>query len=84
MIAGDTHQEVLAYRDGVVLLNSGSPTLPHHKELRLGTVGLLELAPNRLHAEIVVLGQTPGRPNPGRAITLDIQDGRVTRHQTPA
>jgi putative phosphoesterase len=84
MIAGDTHQEVLAYRDGVVLLNSGSPTLPHHKELRLGTVGLLELAPNRLHAEIVVLGQTPGRPNPGRAMTLDIQDGCVTRQQTPA
>jgi uncharacterized protein len=84
MIAGDTHQEVLAYRDGVVLLNSGSPTLPHHKELRLGTVGLLELAPNRLHAEIVVLGQTPGRPNPGRAMTLDIQDSCVTRQQTPA
>jgi putative phosphoesterase len=80
MIAGDTHYEILTYRDGVVLLNSGSPTFPHHKELRLGTVGLLELTPTTLHAEIIVLGQTPGRPNPGRAITLDIQDGQVMQH----
>ena len=77
MIAGDTHYEVLEYRDGVVVLNSGSPTFPHHKDLRLGTVGLLELAPGKLHAEIVLLGQTPGKLNPGRAIRLDMQDGHV-------
>jgi putative phosphoesterase len=77
MVAGDTHQERLEYRDGVVLLNSGSPTFPHHKELRLGTVGLLDLAPNRLHAEIIVLGHTPGRPNPGQPRTLDLEDGQV-------
>jgi uncharacterized protein len=78
MVAGDTHQERLEYRDGVVLLNSGSPTFPQHKDLRLGTVGLLELTPNRLHAEIILLGHTPGRPNPGRSRTLEIQDGQVT------
>ena len=77
MIAGDTHYEVLEYREGVVVLNSGSPTFPHHKDLRLGTVGLLELAPGKLHAEVVVLGHTPGKPNPGRALTLDVQDGRI-------
>jgi putative phosphoesterase len=77
MIAGDTHYEVLEYRDGVVVLNSGSPTFPHHKDLRLGTVGLLELASRKLHAEIVLLGQTLGKLNPGRAMTLDIQDGCV-------
>jgi putative phosphoesterase len=77
MIAGDTHQEVLAYRDGVVVLNSGSPTFPHHKDLRLGTVGLLEVTPTSLHAEIVLLGHTPGKPNPGKAMTLDIHDGHV-------
>jgi uncharacterized protein len=80
MIAGDTHYEVLEYREGVVVLNSGSPTFPHHKDLRLGTVGLLELAPGKLHAEVVVLGHTPGKPNPGRAMTLDIQDGRILSH----
>jgi putative phosphoesterase len=77
MIAGDTHYEVLTHREGVVLLNSGSPTFPHHKDLRLGTVGLLEVTPHRLYAEIVMLGHTPGRPNPGRAMALDIQDGHV-------
>jgi uncharacterized protein len=83
MVAGDTHQERLEYRDGVVLLNSGSPTFPQHKDLRLGTVGLLELAPNRLRAEIILLGQTPGRPNPGQPRSLRIQDGQVVSN-TPA
>jgi putative phosphoesterase len=77
MVAGDTHQERLEYRDGVVLLNSGSPTFPQHKDLRLGTVGLLELAPNCLRAEIILLGQTPGRPNPGQPRTLEILNGQV-------
>ena len=74
MVAGHTHQERLEYRDEVVLLNSGSITFPHHKELRLGTVGLLDLGPGTLHAEIIPLGDTPGRPNPGSAIVLDIPD----------
>jgi putative phosphoesterase len=80
MIAGDTHQDVLDYRDGVVVLNSGSPTFPQHKDLRLGTVGLLEITPAHLHAEILVLGHTPGKPNPGKARALDIQNGSVTSH----
>ena len=81
MIAGDTHYEVLEHREGIVVLNSGSPTFPHHKDLRLGTVGLLELAPGTLHAEIIVLGHTPGKLNPGRAIALDIQQGHATRSE---
>jgi hypothetical protein len=82
MIAGDTHYEVLEQRDGVVVLNSGSPTFPHHKDLRLGTVGLLEVAVESVHAEIIVLGHTPGKPNPGRAMALDVQNGHVKpRHQ---
>jgi uncharacterized protein len=83
MVAGDTHQERLEYRDGVVLLNSGSPTFPQHKDLRLGTVGLLQLTPNHLHAEIVLLGQTPGRPNPGQPRTLEIRDGHAVSYEPP-
>lgn len=74
MVAGHTHQERLEYRDDVVLLNSGSITFPHHKELRLGAVGLLELGPGTLHAEIIPLGETPGRPNPTTAMVLDITE----------
>ena len=77
MIAGHTHLEALEYRDGVVLVNTGSITFPQHKELRLGGVGLLELAPGRLNARVWPLGETPGSPNPCRTLTLQIRGGRV-------
>ena len=77
MVAGDTHVERLEYREETLILNSGSAVLPRNRETRLGTVGLLELEPGRLRAEIVVLGQTEGRPNPGVARHLEIADGRV-------
>ncbi len=66
LVSGDTHLERLEMRDGVLLVNPGSPTLPHHKEYRLGTVGLLELTPDSLRAEILTLGHSDGAPNPGR------------------
>ena len=76
MIAGDTHQERLEYRDGTLLMNSGSPTFPHHKDIRLGTVGLLEITPHHLHAEIILLGHTPDKPNPGQSMALDFYEGQ--------
>jgi uncharacterized protein len=72
MIGGHTHLERIRHDRHHVLINSGSPILPHQKETRLGTVGLLELEPGRLHAEIVVLGETLGKPNPGRPHVLDL------------
>jgi hypothetical protein len=83
MVAGDTHQERLEYRDGALLINSGSPTFPHHKDIRLGTVGLLEITPHHLHAEIVLLGHTPGKPNPARPMVLDFLDGQLTSPAIP-
>jgi uncharacterized protein len=77
VIAGDTHVERLEYRDGVVLINSGSPNLLHHKETRLGTVALLELEHDRLHAEIIMLGQTEGAPNPGIPRHIELIERRV-------
>ena len=73
MVGGHTHQEALYEREGVVILNSGSITFPRHKELRLGGVGLLELKPGKLHAEIIPIGETPARPNPCEALTLDVE-----------
>ena len=77
IIAGDTHLERLEYRDDVIVVNSGSPTLPHHKEMRLGTVGFLDLQPGRVHAGIVALGSSPERPNPGVARHLLIEERRL-------
>lgn len=77
IIAGDTHLERLEYRDDVVVVNSGSPTLPHHREMRLGTVGFLDLAPGRLHAEIVPLGHSTDRPNPGGPRHLLVEERRL-------
>jgi putative phosphoesterase len=70
MIAGHTHLERIRAEDGLLLINAGSPILPHHRETRLGCAGLLELSPTAARAEIVVLGETPGRPNPCRAQEL--------------
>lgn len=77
VIGGDTHVDRLEYRDGVLLINSGSPNLPHHKETRLGTVAVLELSPGRVHAEVIVLGHTDGAPNPGLARHIEIEDDRL-------
>lgn len=65
LVAGDTHYEHLRQEGSQVLINSGSPILPHHYETRLGTVGLLDLTPTTLHAEIITLGHTPDKRNPG-------------------
>lgn len=70
MIAGHTHLERLEVREGVLIVNTGSPTLPHQKETRLGTLGLIEFDGNHLHAEIFLLGHTEGRRNPARPLRL--------------
>jgi hypothetical protein len=83
MISGHTHQERLEYRDGVLLINSGSITFPQHKELRLGTVGTLEIYPGKAKVEIFPLGETPGSPNPGEKMSMTIEDGIVTYSKGP-
>jgi putative phosphoesterase len=80
LIAGDTHIERLEYREGVVVINSGSPTLPHHKEFRLGTAALLELEPGRLRAEIIHLGHSEGMRNPATPRHLELEHGRLVAH----
>ena len=77
LVSGDSHYERIAYREGVLLLDSGSPVFPHHKSTRLGSAALIELSPGRMHAEIVVLGQTPGLPNPCTPAHITIEDGQV-------
>ncbi|PKN78145.1 MAG: hypothetical protein CVU47_12720 [Chloroflexi bacterium HGW-Chloroflexi-9] len=77
LIGGDTHIERLDYRDGVLVLNPGSPTLPHHREFRLGAAALLEITPGRIRAEIVALGHSDHGVNPTVPRHLEIIERRV-------
>ena len=45
VVFGDTHEELICFRDGVLLINPGSPTYPgrSHPPGSLGTIGLLEV-----------------------------------------
>lgn len=72
LIGGDTHVERLEFREETILMNPGSPILPHHLSTRLGTIGILEISRTRVHAEIVVLGHSEGLKNPCRPIELDV------------
>lgn len=77
LIGGDTHVERLEYRGGVLLINSGSPSLPHHLSTRLGTVGRLSVEPGRMSAEIIVLGPSPNLRNPARPQRVVLEHGRI-------
>jgi predicted phosphodiesterase len=83
MISGHTHKERLEYRKGVLLINSGSITFPQHKEVRLGTVGILELKPGIVKAEVFPLGETEGSPNPGERLCLELKNGVITFSDGP-
>lgn len=73
LIGGDTHVERLEYREGTLLLNPGSPILPHHLETRLGTLALLDFSRSHVAAEIVLLGETEGRRNPCTPYQLEVR-----------
>jgi putative phosphoesterase len=72
LFTGHTHFERIEHRDGVVQINSGSPTQPHLFSNRLGSVGILELEPTLLRARIHSLGETEGMRNPAREIFLEL------------
>lgn len=43
IIYGHTHMEAVNMVDGVLCVNPGSPTLPHNKSVRLGSIGYLDI-----------------------------------------
>ncbi|MBI4337411.1 MAG: YfcE family phosphodiesterase [Chloroflexi bacterium] len=57
IVCGDTHMECIAQVDGALLVNPGSPTLPHHLDGRLGHVAVLEIANGRAEARIIELAR---------------------------
>lgn len=48
VVAGDTHVPEVTELGGVLLVNSGSPTLPRNLQTQLGTVGFLEVRAGRV------------------------------------
>ncbi len=77
LIGGDTHVERLEYRDNVLLINSGSPILPHHLSTRLGAICILEVTRGCIRAEIVSLGVSHGLRNPSHPQHVLLKDGVV-------
>lgn len=72
-VFGDSHRDVVERRDGVLFVNPGSPTSPHLRVDRPGTVAILTLGHGQPEAEILHLpvpghpGSRPLRPSSGMA-----------------
>lgn len=58
LVVGDTHFECIERRNGVLMVNPGSPTTPHLRTDLPGTVAILHLDATGAEAEIVTLGAT--------------------------
>ncbi len=61
VLFGDTHEELVCWWDGVLLLNPGSPTYPgrRHRRGGLGTVAVLEIKDGAVEPRLIDL--EPGR-----------------------
>lgn len=55
VVIGDTHWEMAEVREGVLLVNPGSPTYPHNMETRLGMVGFLDIDGSKAQAQVYQL-----------------------------
>ena len=52
IVYGHTHIEEMHRLGDLLCVNPGSPTLPHNKSLRLGTIGFLNIANGGVSAEL--------------------------------
>ncbi len=77
LFTGHTHFERIDHREGVVQINSGSPTQPHLYSDRLGSVGILELEPDFLRARILNLGESDGLRNPSKNLSFELSRGSL-------
>lgn len=72
-VFGDSHRDIVEWRDGVLLVNPGSPTSPRQRVDQPGTVAILTVDGGTPAAEIVFL------PVPGHPGTHPIRPGLVTK-----
>ena len=55
LIYGHTHLEGMHHVEDMLCINPGSPTLPRNQSLRMGTIGILEIAPDHIESTIYQL-----------------------------
>lgn len=65
IIYGHTHLEAVNQVDGVLCVNPGSPTLPHNKSVRLGSIGYLDIHDGVVTASIHQLTKEGIEPHKG-------------------
>ena len=56
---GDTHEELIEWRDGVLFINPGSPTYPGRRHLpgSLGTLAVMSIENGTIDARIINVGE---------------------------
>lgn len=62
---GDTHEELVEWREGVLFVNPGSPTYPGRRHVpgSLGTVAILDIDRGEIAARVVeLMHETDGHP----------------------
>ena len=64
VVYGHTHIEAIDHVNGLLCVNPGSPTLPHNKSLRLGTIGFLNLGNGVIDAELWQLTESGAERRP--------------------
>ena len=52
IVSGDSHTELIAEIDGILCVNPGSPTYPHHYDTQFGTIGFLDIDKDRADASV--------------------------------
>ena len=65
MVYGHTHMEAVHEVDGILCVNPGSPTLPHNKSVRMGTIGYLDIIDDVVTASIHQLTEDGLQPHGG-------------------
>ena len=57
VVFGDTHEEMVEWRDGVLFVNPGSPTYPGRRHIpgSLGTVAVLDISEGEITARVIDL-----------------------------
>jgi uncharacterized protein len=55
LIYGHTHLEGMHHVEDMLCVNPGSPTLPRNQSLRMGTIGILEIAEDHIESTIYQL-----------------------------